>query len=84
MQVLLTCENVWLVCGKDPERVDDLFGCVDVGRLPGHEVEETVELNVAGSVGVNDRQDALKKTIDGYNLPIIVAKTLEVASNRAQ
>ena len=31
LPVLLTCENVWLVCGKDPERVDDLFGCVDVG-----------------------------------------------------
>ena len=53
-----------------------MFRCVDVGGLPGHEVEEAVELNVAGSVGVNDGQDALKKTIGGYNLPIIVAQTL--------
>ena len=37
-----------------------MFCRVDVGGLPGHEVEEAVELDVAGSVRVNDGQDALK------------------------
>ena len=49
-----------LVCGQDPEGVDDLFGSVDVGGLARHEVEEAVELHVARRVGVDDGQNALE------------------------
>ena len=38
----------------------DLLGGVDISGLPGHEVQETIELHVAGGVGVHNRQDTLE------------------------
>ena len=44
-------ENSYLLCS------------IDVRRLAGHEIEERVELDVAGVVGVHNRQDALEVRI---------------------
>merc|ERR1719209_483546 len=41
----LLWQNVRLVRSEDPEGVDDLLGSVHVRRLPGHEVQEAVELD---------------------------------------
>ena len=59
-KILRPLSQSHLVCGQDPEGVDDLFGSVDVGGLARHEVEEAVELDVARCVGVHDGQDALE------------------------
>lgn len=49
-----------LVTSEDPEGVDDLLSSVRVHVLTGHEVEEGIELDEAGGVGVNDGYDALE------------------------
>merc|ERR1719209_1098300 len=56
----LLWQNVRLVRSEDPEGVDDLLGSVHVRRLPGHEVQEAVELDIAGGVRVDDGEDTLE------------------------
>ena len=67
-------QNVRLVGGEDPEGVDDLLGCVNVCGLAGHKVEEAVELNVTGGVGVDNGEDALEVDLSLLVLSHTVSK----------
>ena len=67
-------QDVGLVGGQDPEAVDDLLGGVHVGGLPGHEVKEAVELDVAAGVGVHDGEDTLEVDLALLVLTNIVAQ----------
>lgn len=53
-------KNSHLIGSQDSERIDDLLGSVCVGVLACHEVEEGVEVNEAGAVGIDNRQNALE------------------------
>jgi len=56
----LVSQNVWLVTGENTEAIDDLFGGVGVGGFACHKVEEGVEVNVSGAVGIDDRENTLE------------------------
>ena len=43
-----------LVCGQDPEGIDDLLRGVDISRFSCHEVEEAVELDITTGVRVDN------------------------------
>lgn len=60
LSVCLTLATTHLVPSQDPEGVNDLFCRVGVHILPRHEVQEGVELDVAGGVGIHDAADALE------------------------
>lgn len=53
----------YLVASKNAETVDDLFRRVGVGRFARHEIEESVEVNVARIVGIDDGQNTLEVNV---------------------
>ena len=64
-------DQVW----PDVEAADcDLLGGVDICGLSGHEVQETIELHVAGGVGVHNRQDTLEVNLSLLVLSYAVSK----------
>lgn len=50
----------YLIGSEDAEWVDHLFCRIGVCGFSGHEVQESVKVNVAGVVGVHHSQDALE------------------------
>lgn len=66
--------KIYLVTSQDTEAVDDLFGSVGVCRLASHEVEESVELYVAGVVGVHDGKNTLEVDVA---LPVLADRVAE-------
>merc|ERR1711892_209539 len=47
-------KDVGLVSCEDSEGINDLFGCVNICGLAGHEVQEAVELDVSAGIGVDN------------------------------
>jgi len=53
-------KDVRLVCSQYSEAVNNLLCGVDICGLPGHEVQEAVELDIPAGIGVHDGEDTLE------------------------
>lgn len=65
---------IYLVTSQNAEAVNDLLGSIGICRLSGHEVEEGIELHVAGIVGVDYGEYALEVDVA---LPVLADRVAE-------
>lgn len=62
-KLLLQRVSSYLVTSENAEAVDDLFCRVGVGGFARHEIEESIEMNIARIVGINNGQNTLEVNV---------------------